>query len=420
MSINAIIGGQWGDEGKGKIVDLLSKGVKIVARYQGGANAGHTVYYNNNKIVLHQIPTGVLRDKSLCILGKGMVIDPIGIVEEIDCLNENNINFKDRIVIDYYAHLVTPIHKMIDRETELKSGNKIGTTCKGIGPTYSDKFNRIGLRMVDILNNNYLKTKIEERINSALENNEINKNSIDELEKEMKYFYECCEMIKYFIKDSFPIIYNNINDNILIEGAQGTLLDIDHGTYPFVTSSSCSSGGIATGLGIPGNKVNDIIGIFKAYVTRVGGGPFPTELFDEDGDRLQSIGKEFGATTGRKRRCGWFDAVAGNYSVKINGLTGVALTKLDILDSFKKIKVCTHYEFKGELISNMSSVLNNLEDIVPVYKEFSGWETSLENVESYDDFPKEAKIYIEYLSEILEVPIRIISVGPKRKQIILK
>ena len=420
MSINAIIGGQWGDEGKGKIVDLLSKGVKIVARYQGGANAGHTVYYNNNKIVLHQIPTGVLRDKSLCILGKGMVIDPIGIVEEIDCLNENSISFKDRIVIDYYAHLVTPIHKMIDRETELKSGNKIGTTCKGIGPTYSDKFNRIGLRMVDILNNNYLKTKIEERINSALENNEINKNSIDELEKEMKYFYECCEMIKYFIKDSFPIIYNNINDNILIEGAQGTLLDIDHGTYPFVTSSSCSSGGIATGLGIPGNKVNDIIGIFKAYVTRVGGGPFPTELFDEDGDRLQSIGKEFGATTGRKRRCGWFDAVAGNYSVKINGLTGVALTKLDILDSFKKIKVCTHYEFKGELISNMSSVLNNLEDIVPVYKEFSGWETSLENIESYDDFPKEAKIYIEYLSEILEVPIRIISVGPKRKQIILK
>ena len=420
MSINAIIGGQWGDEGKGKIVDLLSKGVKIVARYQGGANAGHTVYYNNNKIVLHQIPTGILREKSLCILGKGMVIDPIGIVEEIDCLNENNINFKDRIVIDYYAHLVTPIHKMIDRETELKSGNKIGTTCKGIGPTYSDKFNRIGLRMVDILNKSYLKTKIKERINSALENNEINKNSIDELDKEMKYFYECCEMIKYFIKDSFPIIYNNINDNILIEGAQGTLLDIDHGTYPFVTSSSCSSGGIATGLGIPGNKVNDIIGIFKAYVTRVGGGPFPTELFDKDGDRLQSIGKEFGATTGRKRRCGWFDAVAGNYSVKINGLTGVALTKLDILDSFKKIKVCTHYEFKGELISNMSSVLNNLEDIVPVYKEFSGWETSLENIESYDDFPKEAKIYIEYLSEILEVPIRIISVGPKRKQIILK
>ena len=420
MSINAIIGGQWGDEGKGKIVDLLSKGVKIVARYQGGANAGHTVYYNNNKIVLHQIPTGILREKSLCILGKGMVIDPIGIVEEIDCLNENSISFKDRIVIDYYAHLVTPIHKMIDRETELKSGNKIGTTCKGIGPTYSDKFNRIGLRMVDILNKSYLKTKIKERINSALENNEINKNSIDELDKEMKYFYECCEMIKYFIKDSFPIIYNNINENILIEGAQGTLLDIDHGTYPFVTSSSCSSGGIATGLGIPGNKVNDIIGIFKAYVTRVGGGPFPTELFDEDGDRLQSIGKEFGATTGRKRRCGWFDAVAGNYSAKINGLTGVALTKLDILDSFKKIKVCTHYEFKGKLVSNMSSVLNNLEDIVPVYKEFSGWETSLENVESYDDFPKETKIYIEYLSEILEVPIRIISVGPQRKQIILK
>jgi len=227
-------------------------------------------------------------------------------------------------------------------------------------------------------------------------------------------------MIKCFIQDSFPIIYSSIKDNILIEGAQGTLLDIDHGTFPYVTSSNCSSGGIATGLGIPGNKVNDITGIFKAYVTRVGGGPFPTELFDENGGRLQSVGKEFGATTGRKRRCGWFDAVAGNYSAKVNGLTGIALTKLDILDGFKIIKVCTHYKYKDELITNMSAVLDNLDEVTPVYKEFSGWNQSLENIRDYNEFPKETKIYIEYLSSILETPIKIISVGPKRKQIILK
>ena len=420
MSISAIVGGQWGDEGKGKIVDLLSKDAKIVARYQGGANAGHTVYYNNNKIVLHQIPTGVLRKNSICILGKGMVIDPVGITDEIQCLKNNNINFDGRIIIDYYAHLVTPIHKLIDKETELKSDNKIGTTCKGIGPTYSDKYNRIGLRMINIFNNHTLRNKVEERLKIALKNREISEESTIDLEKEMNYFYECCEMIKCFIQDSFPIIYSSIKDNILIEGAQGTLLDIDHGTFPYVTSSNCSSGGIATGLGIPGNKVNDITGIFKAYVTRVGGGPFPTELFDENGGRLQSVGKEFGATTGRKRRCGWFDAVAGNYSAKVNGLTGIALTKLDILDGFKIIKVCTHYKYKDELITNMSAVLDNLDEVTPVYKEFSGWNQSLENIRDYNEFPKETKIYIEYLSSILETPIKIISVGPKRKQIILK
>jgi len=420
MSINAIIGGQWGDEGKGKIVDLLSKDVSIVARYQGGANAGHTVYYNNNKIVLHQIPTGILRHDSKCILGKGMVIDPIGIVEEIECLNNNNIDFKNRIIIDYYAHLVTPIHKLIDKTTEFKSGNKIGTTCKGIGPTYADKYNRIGLRMVDILDSDLLQRKINKRLEIALEKNQIEKKNITLLKNEIDKFYRACNQIKNFINDSFSLIHNNIDQGILIEGAQGTLLDIDHGTFPYVTSSNCSSGGIASGLGVPGNKLNDITGIFKAYITRVGSGPFPTELFDEDGEKLQVNGKEFGATTGRKRRCGWFDLVAGRYSSKINGLTGIALTKLDILDDFETIKVCTHYKYNNQIITDMSKVMNVLDQVEPIFKEFPGWNKSVTKANQYEELPTEAKTYIEYLTQKLETPISIISVGPKRNQIILK
>jgi len=240
------------------------------------------------------------------------------------------------------------------------------------------------------------------------------------LKDDISKFYEACDEIKHFINDTFSLIYKNINNNILIEGAQGTLLDIDHGTFPYVTSSNCSSGGISPGLGIPGNKLNEIIGIFKAYVTRVGSGPFPTELFDSDGDLLQSSGKEFGATTGRKRRCGWFDLVAGRYSARVNGLTGIALTKLDILDEFDTIKVCTHYEYEGKAIEDMSNVLNCLESVKPIYKEFSGWSDSVIEAESFDDLPKEAKIYIDFLSDQLDTPIKIISVGPKRKQIILK
>ena len=325
MSINAIVGGQWGDEGKGKIVDLLSKDAHIVARYQGGSNAGHTVYIDDKKIILHQIPTGVLRTESLCILGNGMVIDPVGFTDEINCLIDNKINFEGRIMIDYYSHIVTPIHKLIDSSAEKASNNKIGTTCKGIGPTYQDKYQRIGIRAIDILDEKLLKEKIDNRIEIALYKNEVSSKDIDNLD--FKEFYHSCTLISKFIKDTFPIIYNSIDKNILVEGAQGTLLDIDHGTFPYVTSSNCSAGGISTGLGIPGNRLDTIVGIFKAYVTRVGGGPFPSELFDNDGKKLQSIGNEVGATTGRPRRCGWFDLVAAQYSCRINGLTGIALTK---------------------------------------------------------------------------------------------
>tara|TARA_Y100000590_G_scaffold407873_1_gene498529 strand:- start:5093 stop:6355 length:1263 start_codon:yes stop_codon:yes gene_type:complete len=420
MSINAIVGGQWGDEGKGKIVDLLSKDANIVARYQGGANAGHTVYYNDKKIVLHQIPTGILRKESISILGKGMVIDPVGIMEEIQCLIDNNVSYENKIFIDNYAHVVTPLHKLIDKTNEIRSGNKIGTTCKGIGPTYKDKYDRVGIRMVDLLDIKLLKTKLDKRLEKAIQTQEIETDQLKKLHHDIDGFFVACNQIQTFITDTFPILYQKNNKNILVEGAQGTLLDIDHGTFPFVTSSNCSSGGISSGLGVPGNKLDSIIGIFKAYITRVGSGPFPSELFDDDGSQLQTLGKEFGATTGRPRRCGWFDLVAGKYSAKINGLTGIALTKLDILDSFDTIKVCIGYEYKGSTITEMSAVLNSLDLVKPIYKEFKGWDVSVTCAKEYNDLPNEAKQYINFLSDELEVPIEIISVGPKRDQILLK
>ena len=420
MSMTAVIGAQWGDEGKGKIVDLLSEQVNYVSRYQGGANAGHTVYYNNEKLVLHQIPAGVLRENCKCILGKGMVIDPVGITEEIQLLKTNKINIESRIFIDYYAHVVTPIHKCIDKNNEIKTKNFIGTTCKGIGPTYADKYNRIGIRIIDLLNMNDLKTKIKLRIEKALLRNEIQSKDLSSIDKELEIFYSACSEIQSFIIDTHPIVHNNIKQSIpmLIEGAQGTLLDIDHGTFPFVTSSNCSSAGIGTGLGFPINNLNKIIGIFKAYVTRVGGGPFPTELFDSNGEELQNKGKEFGATTGRARRCGWFDLVAAKYSVEINGLTHIALTKLDILDDFNEIKVCTQYEYNGELTSDFSSVLNNLNDVKPIYKTFKGWTQPTSEVTEYENFSNNVKNYIQFLSDQLGVPISIISIGPRRNQII--
>ena len=418
MSFDAIVGGQWGDEGKGKIVDLLSKNVDVVARYQGGANAGHTVYKDDQKIVLHQIPTGALRENCSCILGNGMVIDPIGILDELNTLKNLNISVKNRIFIDYYSHIVTPIHKCIDRINEEKTNNEIGTTCKGIGPTYTDKYRRIGIRAIDILSPKILKDKIESRLAFALGNNEISEESLDDLRQELDLFYDTCSQISEYIKDTFEFLHNALQKNILIEGAQGTMLDVDYGTYPYVTSSNCSSGGIGTGLGIPGSKLNSIIGIFKAYTTRVGGGPFPTELFDNDGKMLGSIGKEFGATTGRPRRCGWFDLVAAKYSAKVNGLTGIALTKLDILNSFENIKVCTEYELNGRKIKNMTGALNELQNVKPIYKNIKGWNTDIVDIDSYNQLPYEAQEYIHYLESEIGVPISIISIGPKRHQII--
>ena len=415
MSISAIIGGQWGDEGKGKVVDLLSSDVDIVARYQGGANAGHTVYINNEKIVLHQVPSGVLRPECKCLLGNGMVIDPIELISEFSNIKSKGLKI-DNIFISMNAHITSPIHRLIDVNSEEKLNNKIGTTGKGIGPTYVDKYNRNGIRACDLLDEENLKIKINQQIERAINQKQILKEQIKN--DAMIDFFDACKVISKHITDIIPMIHNN--NNILVEGAQGTLLDIDHGTYPFVTSSNPSSGGITTGLGLPLNKINRLIGIFKAYITRVGNGPFPTELFDADGEKLQSIGKEFGATTGRPRRCGWFDAPLANYSIMINGFNEITITKLDILDEFKEIKVCTEYEVDGVKSKNLSTFINQLDKVKPVYTTVPGWNSSTVGINTFNDLPNEAKDYMHYLENILSIPIKHISTGPKRNDIIVR
>ena len=416
MAIRAVIGGQWGDEGKGKIVDLLSKDAEIVARYQGGANAGHTVYQNEEKIVLHQIPSGILRQDCFCIMGNGMVVDPIELVEEINMLKSKNISTQN-ILISPHAHIVTPLHKFLDRKNEQQTNNFIGTTCKGIGPCYVDKYNRVGIRAIDLKNSDQLKSILVERINNCMSNSQMNNDEYKEIELEIETFFDSCNIVKDFVKDTFNVLFSK--NNILIEGAQGTLLDIDHGTYPFVTSSSPFSGGISTGLGIPLTKLENIIGIFKAYATRVGSGPFPSELNGSDGEKLQKVGSEFGATTGRPRRCGWFDAIAAKYSCMINGLTDIALTKLDILDSFKEIKICVGYEYDGEQIDTYSELLD-LHNVKPIYKTFKGWNTDLNGINDYNMLPFECKEYIEFIEDFVKTKISIISIGPGRNEIIQK
>ena len=409
------MGGQWGDEGKGKIVDLISKNVNVVARYQGGANAGHTVYSNGKKLVLHQVPSGILQDNCICVLGNGMVIDPVELCLEIKELEELNFSTAN-IYISPNAHIVTPLHKAIDVKNEDSAKNKIGTTGKGIGPTYVDKYNRKGIRAIDLLDGDKLKNQLEKRLGVALEKNEVSKN-LNHDDEAFTVFYNSCEYISKFIKNIFPIMHDQ-NSKILVEGAQGALLDIDHGTYPYVTSSNPTIGGISSGLGIPTTKFSEIIGIFKAYVTRVGNGPFPTELFDNIGETIQDIGKEFGATTGRPRRCGWFDSVAANYSIKLNGINQIVLTKLDILSEFDSIKVCTAYKNDKNESNDYSEFMNSLDDVNPIYKEFKGWNCDISNVKSYNELPTNAKHYIEYIQNILDTKIAIISVGPKRNQVI--
>ena len=410
----SVIGTQWGDEGKGKIVDLLSKNVSIVARYQGGANAGHTVYHNDKKVVLHQIPTGALRENCICVLGNGMVIDPIGILEEISILKKMNIIIKNRILIDYYAHIVTPIHKCIDRTNEQRTDNKIGTTCKGIGPTYTDKYNRIGIRAIDLLSNNSLQEKIESRLELAIQKQQINSEDIPSLREELNIFYNACEIISEYIQDTFNYLHGDMSANMLIEGAQGTMLDIDHGTYPYVTSSNCSSGGISIGLGIPGSKLQNIIGIFKAYTTRVGGGPFPTELFDQDGKVLGDIGKEFGATTGRPRRCGWFDALVVRYAVMVNGIDRLAIVRLDTLDGLQTIRLCVGYRKNGEAIDLLPNDASDLGRCEPIYEEMPGWKQTTGHIRTWDGLPTEAKAYIERISELVNSRVFLVSVGSHR------
>lgn len=418
MAVSVLVGSQWGDEGKGKIVDLLSNSYEIVARYQGGANAGHTVEIGDKKYILHLIPSGILRENVICVIGNGVVIDPIALLDEISFLEGQNISVKDRLFISQNAHLIMPYHKLLDSISE-SGKNKIGTTGRGIGPCYIDKYARKGIKINDLLHPEVLERKIRENIT---EKNLLLKNiyhheelDVDEI---IKSYLEFDEKIDQYIKDVPSYLNQAIKEgkSILLEGAQGALLDVDFGTYPFVTSSHPTSGGACTGTGIPPNKITDVIGIVKAYTTRVGEGPFPTELLNATGEKLRTIGNEFGATTGRPRRCGWYDAFLVRYSAMINGIDSVALTKLDVLSQFEEINICTGYEYNGKLLKSFPTDYERLSSIKPVYKTVPGWNKDISDCESYADLPQATKNYLNIISEESEIKIDIISVGPKRAQ----
>lgn len=397
MSVTILVGSQWGDEGKGKIVDILSEKIDIVARYQGGANAGHTVEIDDKKYVLHLIPSGILRENCTCVIGNGVVIDPNALLEEIDVLESFGIKVEGRLLISHNAHLIMPYHKLLDSINETRE-NKIGTTGKGIGPCYIDKYARKGIRIVDLQNKRILEEKI--RLNMKEKNDLLWKMYEQEgldVEQIIKTYLDFDKRIDKYIKD-VPVYLNNAiseGKSILLEGAQGALLDVDHGTYPYVTSSNPTSGGACTGTGIPPNKIDNVVGIVKAYITRVGMGPFPTELLDSDGEILRSTGAEFGATTGRPRRCGWFDAPLVKYSSAINGMDSVALTKLDVLSNFQEIKVCVNYRYEGKILKSFPTDVEKLSHVEPVYMSLPGWGTDISSCNSFDELPQKTKDYLE-------------------------
>ena len=420
MGITVLVGSQWGDEGKGKIVDILSEKFEFVVRYQGGANAGHTVEIGDNQFILHLIPSGILRKDVICVIGNGVVIDPKALLEEIEFLEKNNINVNGRLFISHNAHLVMPYHKLLDTINE-SGENKIGTTGRGIGPCYIDKFARNGIRIVDLIDNGKLRNKICENVN---EKNRLLKNvykhtglDVDDIINE---YVQYKKLIDSYVTD-VPLMLNNaIKDgkNILLEGAQGALLDVDHGTYPYVTSSNPTSGGASTGTGIPPNKITSVFGIVKAYTTRVGQGPFPTELTDSDGEKLREIGSEYGATTGRPRRCGWFDSFLVQYSAMINGVDSVAITKLDVLSTFEKIRVCVGYKMNGSTMRSFPSDAAELNKITPIYETVDGWLEDISDCRSYESLPVKTQKYLNFISDNANIKIDIISVGPKREQTI--
>jgi len=422
MSIDLLLGLQWGDEGKGKIVDVLTSKYKIIARFQGGPNAGHTLVFNNKKHVLHTIPSGIFHENKINIIGNGVVIDPVILKNELKNLELEGINYNKSLLISRKAHLILPTHRLIDAASEKSKGkNKIGSTLKGIGPTYMDKTGRNGFRVGDLENENWnekyseLKSKHQKLINFY--NVDLDYN-FDELEKE---FYEALEILKglkFIDSEEFIHQEQDKGSSILAEGAQGSLLDIDFGTYPYVTSSNTTAAGACTGLGVSPNSIKEVFGIFKAYTTRVGSGPFPTELFDSDGERMSKIGNEFGATTGRPRRCGWLDLVALKYSCKINGVTKLMMMKSDVLSGFNSIKVCTSYEYRG---SNINYLPYDISDssLKPIYEEFNGWDEDITKIREFNALPINLKKYISYLEKELEIPIVIVSVGPDRTETII-
>ena len=417
--VDVILGLQWGDEGKGKIVDFFAKNYDVIARFQGGPNAGHTLYVNDKKIVLHQIPSGIFHEEKTNLIGNGVVLDPVILRKECDAVAAMGVDYKKNLYISERTHLILPTHRALDKASELSKGNdKIGSTLKGIGPAYMDKTGRNGLRVGDLLDKNFTTQYIKLRMkHQRLLDNFNFQEDIGQWEEE---FFDALEFLKEFkIVNGEYFINEKIakGQRVLAEGAQGSMLDVDFGTFPFVTSSSTISAGVCSGLGIAPQKIKEVIGITKAYCTRVGSGPFPTELLDETGDFLRKAGNEFGSTTGRPRRCGWIDLVALRFACMINGVTQIVMTKADILDGLEELKVCNSYRINGEERNDVPFQMNRL-NIEPIYKSFQGWHTDISNVSNHDNMPEKMKMYVNHMNEFVQVPVKYISNGPGREQIV--
>jgi adenylosuccinate synthase len=418
-----VVGLQWGDEGKGKIVDFLSEKADVVARFQGGHNAGHTVVINSEKFILHLIPSGILYKGKTCLIGNGVVVDPAALIEEIDGLKERGVEISGNLFLSKSAHLIMPYHIALDRENErLRGAKSIGTTGRGIGPSYCDKIGRVGIRVADLLQPTIFREKLNANlfhVNFLLEN--LYKAASFKIEEIYGEYMGYAEKLTEYIADTDIIVNETISKkgNVLFEGAQGTLLDIDHGTYPYVTSSNSIAGGACTGLGVGPTKISGVLGVVKAYTTRVGSGPFPTEIKDDLGEKIRESGGEYGATTGRPRRCGWLDMVVLRHSARINGITGIAITKLDILDGLDVIKICTSYKYNGETYEEFPKEINVFEECEPVYEEVEGWSASTSGIRDFNELPKAAKAYIRKIEKLLGVKAHLISTGQRRDELIL-
>lgn len=424
MAVVAIVGIQWGDEGKGKIVDLLTPQVQWVIRCQGGANAGHTIVVGDEKYVFHQIPSGVLHAGVRCIIGAGVVIDPESLVEEMQELKARGIDLRGRLFISPKAHVTLPYHRLLDASREaLRGGRKIGTTGRGIGPTYTDKAARSGVRMQDVLSPSQFRERLESNLpeSNFLLRDFFHQEPVDP-ETVCEAYGGYADILREFVQDTDIMVREAIGkgEHLLLEGAQGSLLDLDHGTYPYVTSSNTNSSGLCSGAGIAPTRLTHVVGVVKAYATRVGMGPFPTELNDEAGNILQVRGQEFGATTGRVRRCGWFDAVSARSSLWHNGVSSLALTKLDVLDALPSLSLCTGYRYRGEVLKDMPSDLTILQEAEPIYEELPGWLAPTAGLTAYQDFPDAAKRYIDRLAEVMESEVSIVSTGHGREHAVVR
>ena len=418
MPVRVVVGGQWGDEGKGKIVDLLSAGADVVARFQGGANAGHTVVVQGQQFILHLIPSGILHPRARCYIGNGVVVDPAALLHEMEELDSRGIEIGDRLVVSGQAHVIMPYHRVLDQHRESIPGLRIGTTGRGIGPAYVDKADRVGIRMIDLLRPDLLLKKIEANLKLKAPLLEDAVPSAEELHRLMLGYGE---KLRSRIRDVSVLINEDIRQGreVLLEGAQGALLDVDFGTYPFVTSSNPIAGGACVGLGIGPTKIDAVMGVFKAYTTRVGEGPFPTEFPPELAEQIRQAGGEFGATTGRPRRCGWFDGVLARYAARVNGLTELAITKLDVLDGLERIQVATSYHLDGREVTELPTDVETMQRCEPVYEELPGWQESTAAVREYGDLPLNARRYLEFLQDLVGAPVRLVSVGSQRRQTVL-